>query len=184
MLLYLQRDANTHCICNHRRHISHNSYNRQKPPTHRLKPFTPQPPQSEHQKRREQKIYSGTRDSDDKPMIAAHVTSIRLERERPSAQQLNERSCRSEYPPQLIRSRGGVIKLESQSAQHDYHHLCAPNQFALHTNHRRLRRIMIVASSSEPTINQINSGSLPTSVPSPTASSLTCSGNGSGCFTS
>ena len=82
-------------------------------------------------------------------------------------------------------SRGGVIMLECQSAQRHYRELCAPDHpSAIHTNHLLLRRIMIVASSSEPTTNQINSGSLPTSAPPPTARSLTLSGIGNGCFTS
>ena len=182
MLLNLQRNANAHRVCNHRRHISDRSSDWKKPPTHCLKPLTPQKPQPEHQERSEQEIDSGTRDSDDKAMIAAHVTGMRLKCKRSSTQQLHQSSCWSEYPPQLIRSRGGIIKFECQSAQHENQQLCAPDYLPFHTNHRRLRRIMIVASNSEPTINQINSGSLPTSVL--TANSLTCNGKGNGCFTS
>src|SRR5262245_29628108 len=76
------------------------------------------------------------------------------------------------------------MKLERQSAQHNQRQLCAPGFSAAHTNHRRLRMIMIVTSNSDPITSQTNSGSLPTSAPPPTARSLTRSGNGNGCFTS
>src|SRR5205085_1518418 len=59
----------------------------------------------------------------------------------------------------------------------------APDRLAIHTNHRFRRRIMTVASRSEPTINHTSSGSLPASVPLPTARSLTRNGSGNGCFT-
>src|SRR5687767_7000196 len=73
--------------------------------------------------------------------------------------------------------------LERKSAQRDYRQLCAPDYFAVHTNHRFRRRIMMVASSSDPITSHTSSGSLPTSAP-PTANSLTLIGSGNGWFTS
>src|SRR6185369_13630184 len=143
-----------------------------------------QPSQRQHDERHDQKIHTRARHRNHERVIAAHVARVRLEHKRSSAQQLDNQSRRSKYPPQLIRGCGGVILLERQSAQQNYRELCAPDHpTPIHTNHLRLFRIMIVASRSVPTINQINSGSLPTSAP-PTARSLTRNGIGNGCFTS
>src|SRR6185369_5608874 len=170
-------------VRNQRRTISKHCRHRQESPAHRLKPLAPQTSQPEHEKRRHQKVNAGTWHSDHKPVIAAHVSSVRLKRERAATQYLNQFRRRREYPSQLVRGGVCVIKLERQSAQQRCRQLCAPDDPAIHTNHRFLRRIMIVASSNEPTASHTSSGSLPTSAP-PTANSLTCIGNGDGCFTS
>src|SRR6187551_842823 len=110
-------------------------------------------------------------------MIAAHVTGVRFEREPPTTREFYQPRRGRKDPTQVVGACRGVEQLQPQSAQQDHHQLCAPFGFVVHTSCRRRRRIIIVISKTEPTINHISSGSLPVSV-SPTAMSLTLIGNG------
>jgi hypothetical protein len=125
--LDFERDTNASRVRDQRRHVSKRRGHGKKSPTDSLQPIAPQTSQAKHQKRRDEKVNSGTRHSDHEPVIAAHITRVRLKRERPAAQQFNQRRRRRQYPSQLVCRCVRVIKLERQSAQQHGGELCAPD---------------------------------------------------------
>src|SRR5439155_21190200 len=112
--------------------------------------------------------------------VCVDVARIRLKFKPRAADQLDQYSHRSENPAQLVRACRGVVDLQRQGAEYDDNELrlAVPVCSAVHARRRRPRTIMISKIINEALINQTSSGSLPFSVPSPIARSLTPNGSG------